>query len=379
MDLDILYEGEIMAVCKNIEKSDISFSTRNGTIFCRYHRRDKTRPVAALKPEGFCAEAYHQLYPFLFSMLYSPYPEMLSQQFVVSCPAVGGSIKFELFRTKPKVFQKAINVMKRMMSRVRPTEILDYRVFIRVKSTSQQCPYPFKGEEIFEFNLGDGREICPAAFYNIFPSLISNIYGFNNEGCGWFGCPDHKTNIMFAINSSNAGSLQSEVPACCKPYTNLAIRIMDREGACNLDFKKGQVFQLKEVLERLGFPCISAFHSLYPYIYTLIKGGRLGFQTNNYSSAMVQCPNSSVKVEMALEHSDNKDIKILIKGTKSACPLGITANKSYTISSRMFDAFCYLSLVSLVPYILHPDLSQRPIFCCPGPNGKVHFELIAGV
>lgn len=368
-----------MAICKNVENNNICLTNKNGTILCRYHRRNRIWPVRHLKPQGLCPEAYHQLYPILFSAVYAPHAELLDGSIVARCPAVNdNAVEFEVFRTPAKLSRRTINIVKKMISRFRSTEVLAHRVFIRVKSSSDTCPYRYGKGETFELNLGGGKEICPAAFYNIFPPLMPNIYGFSKDENGWFGCPDHKTNIMFAVHNPSEKQAQLSLPACCESRDKLSLSVRDVKGSCRLNLKTGQLFRVGEILDKLGFPCVSAFHSLYPYIYTLLNEGKLGFQSGSYSAAMVQCPSSSSKVEMFLEGLENRDLKVTIKKTKADCPMGIKAGKAYIISHQVFNEFCYLAFASLTPYVIHPHLLKETLFCCPGHDGIVNFE-ISGV
>lgn len=366
-----------MAICKNIENSKISLRNKNGAFLCRYHRRHSDRPINLIKPKGLCPEAYHQLYPVLFSMISAPYSELRSKPMVMRCPGTKGNVQFELFRGPAKFSARLINIIKHFVSMVYMTEIRKYRIYIKVKSITGSCPYQLKEGDIFEFNLDKGPEICPAAFNNVFPGFISRIYDFSNKNIGVLACPDHKTNILFSINPSlGDNNIVESDPLCCKSVDNLAIYADSIQMPCRLGYKKGQLFKVKDILKKIGLPCYSLFHVIYPYIYTQLKDGKLGFRSKNYSSAIIQCPNSKVKAEVLLKRLNKDQFEISIKNLKDICPLGLTKGKKFTFNMQDIGKICLISFVALHPYtLIYQYITEDTRFSCPGPEGKVIFAL----
>lgn len=361
-----------MALCKPLSNCSSSLKITNASLFCRYHRENNEYPITRLTNEGLCPEAFHSLYPLAFSMLYADVKGGTAE---CSCPGVDGNIIFELVQTPVGLMHRLINGLKEALGSIYPLEIIRYKVFIKVKQPNPACPYNYKQGRFFMFNLGKEKAICPAAFYNIYPLVIPWAAAPNSKA---YPCPDHRRNILFRLEGRNtpmSNSDKMDVYPCCRSLNDLAINVRSVSGVCKKGYRAGDLFRVKDILKDLNFPCLAALHTTYPYIYTLLKGGKLGFYSNNYRSAVVQCPNADVKVEIKVEKLKKTD-KILIRiiNSKRLCPLGLSKGLEVSFFPKEFNHFCMSTLMAIYPYLIHPGFPGQEI-CCPSQNGKVYFTV----
>lgn len=360
-----------MALCKSLSIAGCSLKITNASLFCRYHRNSAEYPISRLTNEGLCPEAFHSLYPLAFSMLYADVKGGVVQ---CSCPGVDGNITFRLVQIPVDLMHELINGLKQIISFIYPLEIIRYKVFIEVKQSNPACPYNYKKGNFFMLNLGKEKAICPAAFYNIFPLVIPWANTRNSKP---YACPDHRRNILFRLHYRAPGSNsdKTKVCPCCRPLNNLAINVKSVSGVCEKGYKAGDLFRVEDILKHLNFPCLAALHTAYPYISTLLKGGKLGFYSNNCQSAVIQCPNVEVKVEMKVEKLATGKILIRILNLKDLCPLGLTKGLETSFWPQEFNQFCISTLMAIYPYLVHQGFFPDQEICCQSQNGKVFFSI----
>lgn len=371
-----------MALCKNLPISGHSLKIVNSSLFCRYHRSKAGYPISRLTTAGLCPEAFHSLYPLAFSMLYTDIDGHISQ---CNCPGVDGNIVFQLVQRPVPWMHRLCNGLKKGIHFIYPSEIICHKVFIEVKQPNPACPYNYRKGSLFIFNLGKEKEICPAAFYNIFPSIILSVYAdditqttrrLSNSLV--YACPDHRRNILFKLQDGDeriAKISEMKEYQCCKPLSNLIIDAKTVTGICPKAYKAKDRFMLRDIFESLDFPCLAALHTAYPYIYTLLRGGRLGFYTHNYDSAIVQCPDANAKVEMEVKRTKINTISIRISNLKNACPMGLTKGLKFLFSFEQLNRFCLPALMAMYPYLINYDRFLSQEVNCPGEKGKVCFSI----
>jgi uncharacterized repeat protein (TIGR04076 family) len=100
------------------------------------------------------------------------------------CPGCfDGTVHFEVKREK--INEESMGVKK------------DKKISIKITKVNK-CPYNLELGDEFEFNQGDKLdEMCPAAFYNIFPRLFTIKKGEKLIT----RCPDNVTNIEFEVTN----------------------------------------------------------------------------------------------------------------------------------------------------------------------------------
>lgn len=371
-----------MALCKNLSISRPSLKVLTSSWFCRYHQSKAEYPISRLTNAGLCPEAFHSLYPSAFSMLYADEKGHIAQ---CNCPGVEGNIIFQLAQKPVGWMHRLSNVFKKAIGFIFTSEIIHYEVFIGVKQSNPACPYNYQKDDFFMFDLGRETAICPAAFYNIFPSIIPQVYSDDKTGTAGragdslaYACPDHYRNILFKLQDKRGqiqGISETENYRCCRPMPNLTIDVKTVTGTCYKSYKAKERFMLRDILGSLNFPCLTALHSAYPYIHTLLKGGKLGFYTHNYESAIIQCPNADAKVEMEIKRVEADVASIRILNLKNSCPLGLTKGHKFILPFKQLDKFCISALMAMYPYLIHHDKFLPQEIICPGRDGKVCFAI----
>lgn len=169
---------------------------------CKYHsKRNEVLSKKSLSPKGMCPHLFHRVYPYALALLYNANLIELRQNrpITIVCPALKSSVSIEVYRERQnslaemtKNFLKGILVLLNLHCNP-----LYYRVFMKVIKTTGRCRYSHNENEIFEFNIGDSAELCPAAFDAIFPQMLKQ------EGNLPVMCPDHLGKVSFLIRKEN--------------------------------------------------------------------------------------------------------------------------------------------------------------------------------
>lgn len=155
--------------------------------------------ITTMGPKGLCPDLNHSAYPYALAMLYGASFDFENNADVVNaqCPAPEGNVHFQVRRVKlPKV-----EISKGVKKNV--------KIFIRITSIDKKaegCCCSQKVGEEYEFNQGDLLEqMCPAALYNIYPTLKA-VTGHGKErwtkdGKTFVQCPDNFSKLKFEIET----------------------------------------------------------------------------------------------------------------------------------------------------------------------------------
>lgn len=342
-----------MAFCIPANKSDRTVNIETTCSKCRYHRKDGAFRFDQMGPGGLCPEAFHALYPAAFAMFTAPASRIPDGTKVV-CPA--GDVQMVLYRRPFRQLKfLAEQIIRRLASLILPVEVLRWRIFARVEEVTGPCAMEHKKGEVFEINLGNTPDLCPAAGNTFYPYL-SQPGGTGNSGGPAFqaACPDHLTDVRISC---------SGFPTTCQGMGNLAVEVLDT--ACpDIPFiKKGDRFKISDLLQKAGLPCLSYLNTIAPYVQSLWEDGRLGYYTETYDAAMVQCPSAAHKVVTRVERAkpsgpgDEKRITFSVTSSLAPCPLNMNKEGSYTVDSR--EGYLWLRILHcLSPYLLNRNAAM---------------------
>ncbi|MFH1905657.1 MAG: hypothetical protein ABIK53_09090 [bacterium] len=176
---------------------------------CRYHMKDtEIFNFSQLTPEGLCIHAFHSVYASCLKLLYTGKKNNIETP--IFCPNTNGSIEFEIIGKKhSNILQRLLNGLKYYLRCMGiPCDYQIKRIFIKVTGVKDVCPMGHKEGDIFEFNLGNKSEICPASFESLYPMICSlslqeqfkkEVTGQNNSVC--LQCPSHLVSIKYSIPS----------------------------------------------------------------------------------------------------------------------------------------------------------------------------------
>lgn len=195
-------EGEriIIKHIKNTSKKNLKKHT------CKYYRKElEVFDLDHLAPKGLCLDLYFAAYPYCLSLLYGACFTWEKDKNVVNaqCPAADGNVHFKVKRIplKKQVISNGIKKNNKIIVEI-----------IRVEKSKGEyensCICPHETGEKFEFNQGDDlTQMCPAAFYNIYPNLKSMLNkgepSWSKNGKVFMQCPDNISGIMFEITKEN--------------------------------------------------------------------------------------------------------------------------------------------------------------------------------
>ena len=184
-----------------------SYNGRVGERTCKYHREiGKTFDINHLGPKGMCLDLYYAAYPYCLALLHDAEFSWMKQKnpnsVQAQCPAPTKSIYFEVNRKKLEQPIESQGVKKDKIITIKINKIEDSEG--EYCNNCVNCPH-YPGQE-FEFNQGDFLNyLCPAAFYNLWPTIKTII---NNGEIPWKNketnkvharCPDNDTRIAFEI------------------------------------------------------------------------------------------------------------------------------------------------------------------------------------
>lgn len=175
------------------------------THVCRYHKypRRTSYTNGFLAPRGMCIDLFHAAYPYCLSLLYGA---AYIKKVIVYCPNPDANVSIEI-RKRPAKTRYFRNLMARLFAKLGYNiECPDVNITMTVrKDANVSCLYTYKSGRKFKFNIWLGREVCPATFDALYPS-IHNI--MRDGGIPWSPekksgnevvCPDPKSNITMSI------------------------------------------------------------------------------------------------------------------------------------------------------------------------------------
>lgn len=130
-------------------------------------------------------------------------------------------------------------------------------------------------------------------------------------------------------------------------------------------FKKKQKVVLNQLTPN-GL-CISAYHTLIPYIHTLYNKGEFTWMKDR-KKVIAQCPNPEVGVSFEVNHIEGSKFEIRIVQTKGLCPNHHKLNDSFQIDLSKIN-FCYHAFDALFPplneLIINTKNKEKKIISCP--------------
>jgi len=324
--------------------------------------------MSKVGPDGLCLEAFHALYPLGFAMFTAP-DKRVPNGVKVCCPA--GKAMFSLFR-RPfrQISYLPEQIVRRLASLIVDCEVLRWRIFIRVESV-QDCPFGQKVGEEFEINIGNTDDLCPAAANNFTPYFAPVIA--NNADGGTpaqpvtgtdaprvastplIACPDHITDVKAVVRPDHPNGAE----VFCQDLAKVSIKIEKTDNGLPSSVKPGDTLAVPQLLDKIGLPCLSYINVISPYTTVLREGGKLGYYTRNYRSAIVQCPNPDVKVVTRIESSvDGHDISYHIISNRAGCPLEMSTGAVFTLKHP--EGYFWLRAAAVLsPYLLNISLLSK--------------------
>lgn len=309
---------------------------------CRYHRRGQVYPLSRMTPDGLCPFAFHALYPDCLAMLSrGRYPTEGGREVCrIRCPFAGEGVEFGVFRIPRErtILGRLELLVRKAADRIVPVEILEHGIAIEVLRAGAGCPCGYRAGDRFVMNVKGKGEICPAAFYAIFPFSSSPARAGDRSGGLRVPCPDYITDIVFSL-----GGAAEPYFGRCDDYRGISL-LVDGAGAPR---------DLNALLGEMGIPCLSVFATAFPYMLTLERGGSLGFLTRDRSAAGIQCPNPSARVRMFIrrDRADGR-YRLEVHGRDAACPRGLEPGRSYALPPLEGGAFPLRALAALYPHIM---------------------------
>jgi uncharacterized repeat protein (TIGR04076 family) len=378
-----------MAFCWKQTDLNRKFDVLPSCSGCRYHRRERSLQLSQIGPDGLCLEAFHAVYPTAFSM-FSASPEDVENGVQRVCPA--GEVVVSLHR-RPFRQLKSLpeQLLRRLASVVLPVEVLRWRIFVRIDRVGE-CPYNYQPGDEYEVNIGNTGDLCPAAATNSFPYFVPFIQQ-STASAPLVNCPDHLTNVrMSAGQSSSATAVVSpedvaaedvaaerDANVFCHARSDVSVEIVQSTVNC-IELKVGESFTIADLLAKTGLPCLSYVNTIAAYVQTLRQGGSLGYYTETYRAAIVQCPSPTHKVVTRVEQNeDASEISFEVRSTNLECPAGMTSGRRFQLHGD--EGYFWLrALACLSPYLLNPSLANQTevTFSPDGPSaGTVVFRICA--
>lgn len=170
---------------------------------CKYHRKLSIFSKDRLTPQELCPEAYHSLYPYAFAMLYSGRSSKIKEVLELGCPNADGGVIFSCEKLPHESLkQKIIFILKKNAYFIFPSvDVVNGRIEFTIKKVLSFCPKGHQVGDKFKFNIGEGNDICPAAF-NSFYLIESGRYNCPNNNISLkIRCPDYEKNIIFSMEN----------------------------------------------------------------------------------------------------------------------------------------------------------------------------------
>lgn len=182
----------------------LSFKLSFYTHLCRYHRlpRRVHYDNRLLAPRGMCIDLFHAAYPYGLGMMYGA---KFQEPIVVSCPYPSANVCVKL-EVKTLLTKPLRRFIAYVLSKIgRKVEIPGIRLIMTIlQGANSNCPCAYTQGTQFQFNIWQGKEVCPALFDALYPAVHNVMRGGhipwqwgmeNNE----IVCPDSKSNITLAL------------------------------------------------------------------------------------------------------------------------------------------------------------------------------------
>ncbi|MBI5562816.1 MAG: TIGR04076 family protein [Deltaproteobacteria bacterium] len=162
----------VVEACSAPEQYSVDAETLRGP--CRYHKR----PVDNLKtgPEGLCKDAHHALYPYALELLYDGIPPDADRgALTVNCPGVTNKVVFRIEKrgAMPRWLKAARDAAAKIFEvAFYPVDLMDGKVTYAVDRVDGSCPAGHRAGDVYGFNAGDKKELCPASFHAVYPYIF---------------------------------------------------------------------------------------------------------------------------------------------------------------------------------------------------------------
>ena len=334
--------------------------------YCRSGKEVYGQDDLSLK--GFCADAFYELYPCLLALLYDAKFQQ-KRPLVINCPHTALPTFIHL-SFKYKWLRIPLNLLEKFFRFIgSPKDAIDKDIVIEVLNENRRCAMP-EGSR-FVLRIPDIRQLCPASFFSVYPSLPFYKQGFS------FACPDPKSNISYRVES--LGSSEGRAAGrlfCGVSVTGYRITSVD-STSCPQALKRKKEMILENLLPR-GL-CPTLFNVALPYIITFSQGGYFKWRKDIHT-VEVQCPDPEGRVsfEVRRNPSGAKDMTLTIKGTQGRCPRGHEERQTFALDAQRL--ICPYLFTRLFPHLFSRRAAGEEILLsCPFVQEAKYLLLKANV
>lgn len=194
-------------------KRNLAINLSGYTHICRYHKYPKRTSYTndTLTPKGMCIDLFHSAYPYCLSLLYGA---AYAKKIRVCCPNPAAYVSIEVNRkpTKTRYLREfMIWLLAKFGYRI---DFPSMNIIMAIsEDASSGCFYSYKKGQTFKFNIWLGRELCPATFDALYPSVHNLMRGGKipwsslGNSDNKIICPDPGSNITMSINQENTSKI----------------------------------------------------------------------------------------------------------------------------------------------------------------------------
>jgi len=176
-----------MAEFCSADNPQINLITKKFGKICKYHKRAGQQYTSDDIVKDFCFEAFYTAYPYCLALLYNAkFPN--KKQITLSCPQEKG-IDFTINRHRAWSLTTGLGLrlLKKLSQKLSyPLDIEDYQLTIKIIANHGTCPKKYPVGKTYQFNIRRLNELCPAAFYQLYPFFFSGVKNVKLH------CPDHQ-------------------------------------------------------------------------------------------------------------------------------------------------------------------------------------------
>jgi uncharacterized repeat protein (TIGR04076 family) len=312
-----------------------------------------------LVPKGFCPDAFYAVYPYLLAVLYDAKltGEPFAENLIISCPNPHkpALVKVTFRPKKAKVILNLIEGLSRAIGF--PKDAIDKVVTLEVVSENQECG--LKKGDSFKVNIPNLKEVCPAAFFSMYP-LINLCSRDIRQGAAQpggdtisFVCPDPKTNIIYDVSvpgkAPPTGSAAKNKPCDYIPDMSKYKIAVHKYADCRVRFWHEKEIRLNNLIPS-GL-CPFMFNVAIPYAVTLYNGGHFKWR-KDINTVEAQCPSceGQVAFEIKRDKSDSNRIDLNINKVGGCCPKNHRKDESYSFDFS--KVICPHLFVRIFPALL---------------------------
>ena len=322
-----------------------------------------------LSPKGFCVDAFYAVYPYLLALLYDanlsggPFAEGL----IIRCP---NSDKPALIKVKFR-YKKTMAILNLIENISRaigfPKDAIDKVVMLEVVGDNGQCS--LKNGELFKINIPDIKNVCPAAFFSMYPLInicLRNIQQSARQAEDdkiSFLCPDPKTNIIYDVSLPQKGSAASLLTKNkpCDYMPNMSkykVTVLKNADCLIRPWHEKEISLDKLVPSGI---CPFVLNIAMPYIITLYNGGHFKWR-KDIDTVEAQCPSchGQVAFEIKRDKSDSKKISLNINKIGGRCPNNHKKGESYYFDfSKVICPHLFMRIFPAVLMLKYADSKEK--------------------